>query len=115
MIGALCTNNLCFVFSKYLQELFTKDPPPIESCLTDEKQGMKRAILEVIAAGIVRTPEHISQYITCTLMAAIDPSKDGPAPITTTNAINWLGRNKFITWMKQPGTLDFHHLYPVLI
>lgn len=45
-------------------------PEKVSSCLTTEKRGMDRIMLEVVAAGLVRSPNDILSFIHYTLLAA---------------------------------------------
>ncbi len=45
------------------------------SCLADERAGMRRAMLEVVANGSVSRPDDIKRYLKCTLLAAINHEK----------------------------------------
>ncbi|TPX37004.1 DNA-directed DNA polymerase [Synchytrium microbalum] len=49
---------------------------PVQSCLTSERKGLKRALLEVIAAGVVRTAQDVTAYVERSLLFAEDPSWD---------------------------------------
>ncbi|OGM45508.1 DNA-directed DNA polymerase theta [Aspergillus bombycis] len=49
-------------------DLLEAGMPAIESCLTPEKRGLKRAILEAIATGLVSGFEAIKDYVKCTLL-----------------------------------------------
>ncbi|KAB8206867.1 hypothetical protein BDV34DRAFT_224036 [Aspergillus parasiticus] len=49
-------------------DLLEADMPAIESCLAPEKRGLKRAILEAIATGLVSGLEAIKEYVKCTLL-----------------------------------------------
>ncbi|KAE8148023.1 hypothetical protein BDV25DRAFT_159149 [Aspergillus avenaceus] len=49
-------------------DLLEADMPAIESCLALEKRGLKRAILEAIATGLVSGYEAIKEYVRCTLL-----------------------------------------------
>ncbi|KAL3481207.1 hypothetical protein BJX99DRAFT_243835 [Aspergillus californicus] len=49
-------------------ELLEADMPAIESCLAPEKKGLKRALLEAIATGLVSGREAIKEYVECTLL-----------------------------------------------
>ncbi len=42
----------------------------VGSCLVEERRGMRRALLEVIATGAVATPADVMRFIKCTLLAA---------------------------------------------
>ena len=49
-------------------------PQPVASCLSADKRGMDRIMLEVVVSGLVVTPADIHQFVTCTLLsAANDP------------------------------------------
>ncbi|KAL2823171.1 hypothetical protein BDW59DRAFT_149033 [Aspergillus cavernicola] len=49
-------------------DLLEADMPAIESCLAPEKRGLKRALLEAIATGLVSGREAIKEYVKCTLL-----------------------------------------------
>ncbi|KAJ5788707.1 Helicase C-terminal [Penicillium paradoxum] len=49
-------------------DLLDADMPAIESCLAPEKRGLKRAILEAVATGLVSGLEAIKEYVQCTLL-----------------------------------------------
>ncbi|KAL2802272.1 hypothetical protein BJX63DRAFT_415500 [Aspergillus granulosus] len=49
-------------------DLLEADMPAIESCLAPEKRGLKRALLEAIATGLVSGQEAIKEYVKCTLL-----------------------------------------------
>ncbi|KAL2798213.1 hypothetical protein BJX66DRAFT_54208 [Aspergillus keveii] len=49
-------------------DLLEADMPAIESCLAPEKRGLKRALLEAIATGLVSGQEAIQEYVKCTLL-----------------------------------------------
>ena len=44
-------------------------PANVISCLSNEKKGLKKAMLEVVATDQVVTPTDIITYINCTLLA----------------------------------------------
>lgn len=48
----------------------------MESCLHQDRKGMTRALMEVIASGTVSKPEEIGRYARCTLLAATHAEKD---------------------------------------
>ncbi|KAJ5678441.1 Helicase C-terminal [Penicillium maclennaniae] len=48
--------------------LLDADMPAIESCLAPEKRGLKRALLEAVATGLVSGNEAIKEYVRCTLL-----------------------------------------------
>ncbi|CAG7926176.1 unnamed protein product [Penicillium olsonii] len=49
-------------------DLLDADMPAIESCLAPEKRGLKRALLEAIATGLVSGCDAIKEYVQCTLL-----------------------------------------------
>ncbi|PYH50052.1 DEAD/DEAH box helicase [Aspergillus saccharolyticus JOP 1030-1] len=49
-------------------DLLEADMPAIESCLAPEKRGLKRALLEAIATGLVSGYDAIKEYVQCTLL-----------------------------------------------
>ncbi|GES60324.1 DNA-directed DNA polymerase theta [Aspergillus terreus] len=49
-------------------DLLEADMPAIESCLAPEKRGLKRALLEAIATGLVSGYDAIKEYVKCTLL-----------------------------------------------
>ncbi|KAL4925183.1 DEAD/DEAH box helicase [Aspergillus undulatus] len=49
-------------------DLLEADMPAIESCLAPEKRGLKRAVLEAIAIGLVSGIDAIKDYVKCTLL-----------------------------------------------
>ncbi|KAJ5245905.1 Helicase C-terminal [Penicillium chermesinum] len=49
-------------------DLLDADMPAIESCLAPEKKGLKRALLEAVASGLVSGCDAIKEYVRCTLL-----------------------------------------------
>ncbi|KAG1658665.1 hypothetical protein FOA52_007871 [Chlamydomonas sp. UWO 241] len=92
-------------------ELMGECQIPIDSCLTQEKKGMRRAMLEVVVTGAVSTPSDISRYIQCTLLCATN--KDSFQDVVanqTKDALKWLATEGFITWsasLTEPGKGSF--------
>jgi hypothetical protein len=41
------------------------DSTPISSCLVESRRGMKRAMLEVVAAGVVASSQDVERYLKC--------------------------------------------------
>lgn len=41
------------------------DSTPISSCLIETRRGMKRAMLEVVAAGVVSSSSDVERYLKC--------------------------------------------------
>ena len=78
--------------------LMQAEVAPIESALSEQKRGMKRAMLEVVASGAVAGPEDVNRYVQCTLLARmVDFSLVVSA---TREALIWLGHKDraFIRW-----------------
>ena len=74
---------------RLIEDLITKGPSPVHSCLVEGKKGMKRAMLEVVVSGAVAEPADVDRYIRCTLLAAMNDHKT--VSETTINALKWLG------------------------
>jgi replicative superfamily II helicase len=51
-----------------IEQLLEADIPPIQSCLTPGKRGIKRALLEVIAVRLAAHPDALHEYIRRTLL-----------------------------------------------
>jgi replicative superfamily II helicase len=49
-------------------ELLEAEMPPVASCLTPEKRGLKRAILEVIATRLANSKETLEEYVRSSLL-----------------------------------------------
>eukprot|EP00906_Rhabdomonas_costata_P003286 RCo005025 len=70
--------------------------PLITSCLTPEKRGMARALLEAIASGVVGTVFDIQKYIKCTFYAT--QTNYVAVHSATRAALGFLERSEFIEW-----------------
>lgn len=70
-------------------------PPPISSCLVEERRGMKRAMLEVVAAGVVATSDDVERYLKCSLLAATQDFQQ-VAAASTLEALKWLCKSGFL-------------------
>ena len=70
--------------------------PPLQSCLSEDKNGMTHAILEVVAGGIVQTPNDINRYVRCTLLNSTRPFE--AVVKSAQDSLRWLCRNKFLEW-----------------
>ena len=49
-------------------DLLEAELPPVESCLTPDRRGVKRALLEVICTRLASSREAINDYIQCSLL-----------------------------------------------
>jgi len=47
---------------KRITGIIRSNCPPSESCLSEDKNGMTHAIMEVVAGGIVQTANDIHRY-----------------------------------------------------
>ncbi|KAL7748703.1 hypothetical protein RI367_005856 [Sorochytrium milnesiophthora] len=77
-----------------VKELVHAELEPVRSCLVADRRGMKRALLEVIAAGVVSSQDDIKRYAECTLLCAertYEAVKE-----TTDAALAYLTENEFI-------------------
>lgn len=45
--------------------MWQASPNAISSCLVEDRRGMKRAMLEVVAAGVVATSDDVERYLKC--------------------------------------------------
>lgn len=70
--------------------------PPLHSCLSDDKNGMTHAILEVVAGGIVQTATDIHRYVRCTLLNSTKPFED--VVKSAQDSLKWLCHRKFLEW-----------------
>ncbi|XP_020585718.1 helicase and polymerase-containing protein TEBICHI [Phalaenopsis equestris] len=75
--------------------------PPLQSCLSEEKNGMTHAIMEVVAGGIVQSAHDIHRYVRCTLLNSTKPFEDVVA--SAQDSLRWLCRKKFLEWNEETG------------
>ncbi|CAG0886048.1 unnamed protein product [Cyprideis torosa] len=82
-----------------LLALMTQGLPPIRSCLMRQGESLshsiKRAVLEVIVAGVARTADEVLKYFRCTLLAAAEESVDVVEPVVE-ECLKYLQQNEFI-------------------
>lgn len=76
--------------------LLNESCPPLHSCLSEDKNGMTHAILEVVAGGIVQTAEDIHRYVRCTLLNSTKPFQD--VVKSAQDSLRWLCHRKFLEW-----------------
>ncbi|GJM87561.1 hypothetical protein PR202_ga03528 [Eleusine coracana subsp. coracana] len=69
---------------------------PLESCLSEDKNGMTHAIMEVVAGGIVQTANDIHRYVRCTLLNSTKPFED--VVKSAQDSLRWLCHKKFVEW-----------------
>ncbi|XP_047322143.1 helicase and polymerase-containing protein TEBICHI [Impatiens glandulifera] len=70
--------------------------PPLNSCLSEDKNGMTHAILEVVAGGIVQTAKDINRYVRCTLLNSTKPFED--VVKSAQDSLRWLCKRRFLEW-----------------
>ncbi|XP_015698275.1 helicase and polymerase-containing protein TEBICHI [Oryza brachyantha] len=70
--------------------------PPLESCLSEDKNGMTHAIMEVVAGGIVQTASDINRYVRCTLLNSTKPFED--VVKSAQDSLRWLCHKRFLEW-----------------
>ncbi|KAJ0770269.1 putative DNA-directed DNA polymerase [Helianthus annuus] len=73
--------------------------PPLHSCLSEDKNGMTHAILEVVAGGIVQTANDIHRYVRCTLLNSTQPFED--VVKSAKDSLKWLCHRKFLEWSEE--------------
>ncbi|KAM0046348.1 putative DNA-directed DNA polymerase [Helianthus debilis subsp. tardiflorus] len=73
--------------------------PPLHSCLSEDKNGMTHAILEVVAGGIVQTAYDIHRYVRCTLLNSTQPFED--VVKSAKDSLKWLCHRKFLEWSEE--------------
>lgn len=75
--------------------------PPLQSCLSEDKNGMTHAIMEVVAGGIVQSASDIHRYVKCTLLNSTRPFEDVVA--SAQDSLRWLCHKKFVEWNEETG------------
>ncbi|KAK3016369.1 hypothetical protein RJ639_005362 [Escallonia herrerae] len=81
---------------KRITGLLNDSCPPLYSCLSEDKNGMTHAILEVVAGGIVQTASDINRYVRCTLLNSTKPFED--VVKSAQDSLRWLCHLKFLEW-----------------
>ncbi|KAH0940862.1 hypothetical protein HID58_000499 [Brassica napus] len=84
---------------KRIMTLLNESCPPLESCLSEDKNGMTHAILEVVAGGIVQTAKDIHRYVRCTLLNSTKPFQD--VVKSAQDSLRWLCHRKFLEWNEE--------------
>ncbi|XVE71071.1 hypothetical protein DITRI_Ditri10aG0120700 [Diplodiscus trichospermus] len=81
---------------KRIKGLLNESCPPLQSCLSEDKNGMTHAILEVVAGGMVQTANDINRYVRCTLLNSTKPFQD--VVKSAQDSLRWLCHRKFLEW-----------------
>ncbi|CAD6343940.1 unnamed protein product [Miscanthus lutarioriparius] len=81
---------------KRITGIIRSNCPPLESCLSEDKNGMTHAIMEVVAGGIVQTANDIHRYVRCTLLNSTRPFDD--VVKSAQDSLRWLCHKRFLDW-----------------
>nr|CAD1822289.1 unnamed protein product [Ananas comosus var. bracteatus] len=81
---------------KRISGILNSSCPPLQSCLSEDKNGMTHAIMEVVAGGIVQTASDIHRYVRCTLLNSTKPFQD--VVKSAQDSLRWLCHKKFLEW-----------------
>ncbi|KAI3835318.1 hypothetical protein MKW98_020434 [Papaver atlanticum] len=84
---------------KRITAILNDSCPPLQSCLSEDKNGMTHAILEVVAGGIVQTANDIHRYVRCTLLNSTKPFQD--VVKSAKDSLRWLCHMKFLEWSEE--------------
>ncbi|XP_039165720.1 helicase and polymerase-containing protein TEBICHI [Eucalyptus grandis] len=84
---------------KRIVALLNESCPPLSSCLSEDKNGMTHAILEVVAGGIVQTANDINRYVRCTLLNSTKPFQE--VVKSAQDSLRWLCHKKFLEWNEE--------------
>ncbi|KAL8537172.1 hypothetical protein ACS0TY_012379 [Phlomoides rotata] len=85
--------------AKKILALLNDSCPPLYSCLSEDRNGMTHAILEVVAGGIVQTASDIHRYVRCTLLNSTKPFED--VVRSAQDSLRWLCHKKFLEWSEE--------------
>lgn len=77
-------------------EMMQQECKALQSCLADDKNGMMRALLEVVAGGIVQSAADVQRYVRCTLLNATQPFEE--VVIAAQDSLRWLCYKRFLEW-----------------
>lgn len=81
---------------KRITGIVKSDCPALQSCLSEDKNGMTHAIMEVVAGGIVQTASDIHRYVRCTLLNSTKPFDD--VVKSAQDSLRWLCHKRFVEW-----------------
>ncbi|XBJ11452.1 hypothetical protein VPH35_016147 [Triticum aestivum] len=81
---------------KRITGIVRSDCPPLQSCLSEDKNGMTHAIMEVVAGGIVQTASDIHRYVRCTLLNSTKSFDD--VVKSAQDSLRWLCHKRFVEW-----------------
>lgn len=83
---------------KRIMEMMKQDCKALQSCLADDKNGMMRALLEVVASGMVKTAADVQRYVRCTLLNATQPFEE--VVKAAQDSLRWLCHKHLVEWDK---------------
>jgi DNA polymerase theta len=72
---------------------------PLQSCLADDKNGMMRALLEVVAGGVVQSAADVQRYVRCTLLNATQPFDQ--VVKAAQDSLRWLCHQHLLSWSSE--------------
>jgi hypothetical protein len=85
-------------------------PQPVASCLSEDKNGMNRIMLEVVASRLITRPEHIRPFLLCTLLSAqhFEDGKVTPEWVSSVqgaciSSLKQLCNQGFVRWRPDEG------------
>ncbi|KAM0921821.1 hypothetical protein ACQ4PT_006730 [Festuca glaucescens] len=81
---------------KRITGIVKSDCPALQSCLSEDKNGMTHAIMEVVAGGIMQTASDIHRYVRCTLLNSTKPFDD--VVKSAQDSLRWLCHKRFVEW-----------------
>lgn len=84
--------------AKRIMEMMKQDCKALQSCLADDKNGMMRALLEVVASGMVKTAADVQRYVRCTLLNATQPFEE--VVKAAQDSLRWLCHKHLVEWDK---------------
>lgn len=79
-----------------MEEMIRQECKALCSCLADDKNGMIRALLEVVAGGVVQTAADVQRYVRCTLLNATQPFEE--VVKAAQESLRWLCHKQLVEW-----------------
>ena len=99
--AGLDTSGSAIIFCPKLAELDNVcalvDGPSDELTSAVAEVGMRRIMLEAVAAGLVKTPTDVQDYVKCTLLSALNDF-DESVRQTAIDALRWCQKNALLVW-----------------
>ncbi|KAH9571445.1 hypothetical protein CY35_02G094300 [Sphagnum magellanicum] len=82
--------------AKRMEGIMKSACQPLQSCLADDKNGMMRALLEVVAGGVVQSAADVQRYVRCTLLNATQPFDQ--VVKAAQDSLRWLCHQHLLSW-----------------